>query len=74
MQIKLFMLIIKKDFKENVDPSATPYDIFLNSIQSLNIQQKDLLIEVLNAIEETIAYERLCPQILFFTGATDSGK
>lgn len=58
------------DNNENNDPPATPDDVFLNGIQSLNIQQKYLLRKVSNAIEKDTAQDKKFKSIVFIHHST----
>lgn len=52
-----------------------PDDVFVNSIRSLNIQQKDLLKKVSDSIEKDIRKdENYQPLLFFITGGAGSGK
>lgn len=63
------------DFIENNDPTAMPDEVFISGIRSLNIQQKDLLKQVSDTIEEDIRLnDHVQPLLLFITGGAGSGK
>ncbi|KAF9817320.1 hypothetical protein SFRURICE_010779 [Spodoptera frugiperda] len=60
---------------ENNDPTAMPDEVFVSGIRSLNVQQKDLMKQVSDAIERDIrCNDGLQPLLLFITGGAGSGK
>ncbi|CAH1645765.1 unnamed protein product [Spodoptera littoralis] len=64
------------DFDDNDNnPTVMPDDVFLDGIQRLNIQQKDLMKRVSETIQKNLqddpAYQ---PLLLFITGGAGSGK
>ncbi|KAF9800375.1 hypothetical protein SFRURICE_015885 [Spodoptera frugiperda] len=60
---------------ENNDPTAMPDEVFVSRIRSLNVQQKDLMKQVSDAIERDIrCNDDLQPLLLFITGGAGSGK